>query len=362
MCTGQIDFLEKTQNGYLDLYSGTEEIQDETSLSTDTRSSWLYEAAAEDFIREHAAKGTSQPFFLYFAQQDPHTPLEAPEYFLESEPCASISDETRQVYCGMLRCIDTSVEGIIATLGENGYYDNTLFVFAGDNGGAPKNGGYNYPLRGSKGTLFEGGIRQASFMWGQMLPRDVLGTTYDGQISLTDWFPTFMSIATAGMWHPNYFYELDGVDLFTALYSGGKSPRNETLLNVIDSAGGIRVGDWVYLEGVKDDGWYPQPDARLGALPMRQSNLTQLRGDCVTVSWNNKTKGWEGDGCNYLFNVAEDVDEQYNVADDYPDLVAVMSAKLAAYAAQAVDYNVDTDKQDAAYDQAAATGYWGPWL
>lgn len=157
-------------------------------------------------------------------------------YFLESEPCVNIADETRQTYCGMMRCIDTSIEGIMAALSETGKYYNTLFVFAGDNGGAPKNGGYNYPLRGSKGTLFEGGIRQASFMWGKMLPDEVVGTTYSGAISLTDWFPTFMSIATAGMWRPNYFYELDGVDVYQSIVAGGVSPRNETLLNIIDDA------------------------------------------------------------------------------------------------------------------------------
>jgi len=261
----------------------------------------------------------------------------------------------------MMRCIDTSVEGIMATLSETGYYDDTLFVFAGDNGGAPKNGGYNYPLRGSKGTLFEGGIRQASFMWGTMLPESVLGTTFDGAISLTDWFPTFLSIATAGMWRPNYFYTMDGVDMSQALYYGGQGPRNETLLNIIDEAGGLRMGNWTYLEGVKDDGWYPQPDES-GALAMQQSNITKLRGDCESVTWNNKTQLYEGDGCNYLFNVYTDVLQETNLADDYPDIVAEMSAKLAVYASEAVDYNVDSDKTDAASEQAAETGYWGPWV
>ena len=39
-----------------------------------------------------------------------------------------------------------------------------------------------------------------------------------------------------------------------------------------------------------------------------------------------------------------------------------MSARLAVYAAEAVDYNVDSDKTDAAKEQAAETGYWGPWM
>lgn len=66
--------------------------------------------------------------------------------------------------------------------------------------------------------------------------------------------------------------------------------------------GGIRMGNWVYLEGVSADGWYPQPDES-GLIAMKQSNLTQLRGDCDSVTFNNKTGGWEGDSCSYLFNV-----------------------------------------------------------
>ena len=51
----------------------------------------------------------------YWALQDPHTPLSSPDYFLESEPCVDVEDETRQVYCGMLRCIDTSVEALMVS-------------------------------------------------------------------------------------------------------------------------------------------------------------------------------------------------------------------------------------------------------
>ena len=64
----------------------------------------------------------------------------------------------------------------------------------------------------------------------------------------------------------------------------------------------------------------------------------------------------------YLFNVVEDPTEQTNLYSSYPDLAASMSALLAEFAAEAVDYNTDSDKEDAASQQAAATGYWGPWV
>lgn len=46
-----------------------------------------------------------------------------------------VTDGTRKVYCGMLRCIDVAVEDLMVALHENYYYDNTLVIFAGDNGG-----------------------------------------------------------------------------------------------------------------------------------------------------------------------------------------------------------------------------------
>ena len=42
----------------------------------------------------------------------------------------------------------------MTALGQSGMYENTVFIFVGDNGGSPKDGGYNYPLRGTKGRKF----------------------------------------------------------------------------------------------------------------------------------------------------------------------------------------------------------------
>ena len=74
VCSGAMSFTEKTNDGYLDLWNGTEVISDDR-LSEDIRSSWIYDAGAEDFIRSHGQKQGNQPFFLYYAQQDPHSPV-----------------------------------------------------------------------------------------------------------------------------------------------------------------------------------------------------------------------------------------------------------------------------------------------
>ena len=72
-------------------------------------------------------------------------------------------------------------------------WNNTLLIVTTDNGGARDEGGYNWPLRGEKGSLWEGGVRGVGFVHGNMLQRT--GVTCNELFHVTDWYPTLLYLA-----------------------------------------------------------------------------------------------------------------------------------------------------------------------
>ena len=116
--------------------------------------------AVQEWVTAQLAARPDAKTFAYVAHQAVHGPNEVPARYInaECEALVPASHPTRLIYCGMVRAMDESVRNITRTYEQLGILNNTLIILSTDNGGQPTAGGYNYPLRGNKGTAFEGGV------------------------------------------------------------------------------------------------------------------------------------------------------------------------------------------------------------
>lgn len=134
------------------------------------------------FIRENK----DRPFFLYLAHMYVHLPLYAPERFLRQSENGP--------YGAAVECIDWAASVLLDEIKVLGLDENTLIVFTSDNGSRGKDeGGSNAPLRGGKGTTWEGGQRLPCIMrWPGKIPA---ATECNGMALSMDFLPTFAELA-----------------------------------------------------------------------------------------------------------------------------------------------------------------------
>ena len=127
----------------------------------------------------HAASVQTKPLFMYLAYQSVHSPDEAPQELIDRFN-ATMAWAQRRTFGGMVTALDDGVGAVVATLKERGMYGNTLIVFSTDNGGPAdgfnSNWACNWPLRGMKRTLYEGGIRATGFVHGAGLMPSAIGS------------------------------------------------------------------------------------------------------------------------------------------------------------------------------------------
>lgn len=179
-----------------------------------------------DRLSNEAAKWIGEqkekPFFLYLAYNAPHTPMQAPELALAR--FSHIPDKKRRTYAAMVSVMDQGIGRVLKAIDDAGLTKNTLVAFLSDNGGPEtQNASINTPLRGSKGTMFEGGIRVPFLLsWPGTLPT---GKTDDRPVIALDLSVTALHLAKAPV-----DGALDGANLMPYL-TGGKlgEPVHEAL-------------------------------------------------------------------------------------------------------------------------------------
>ncbi len=237
-----------------------------------------YTREAEGFIR----RSKDRPFFLYLPHSSVHFPLYPGADWAGKSPNGLYSDWVEET--------DWSVGRIFETLRELGLEQRTLVLFTSDNGGT--NRGSNAPLKGHKASTWEGGVRVPTIVW---WPGKIpAGTSSDAITGMFDVLPTFAKLAGAKL--PER--RLDGLDISPLLLGAeGAKGHGHFLFYYGLNLQAVRVGRWkLMLEGANAPFRSEQPKKEA---PLR------------------------------LFDLETDVGESVNVANQNPEIVKQLLAKVA---------------------------------
>lgn len=272
------------------IYRGDQPIK-ESAYLTDA-----FGREAVSFIDRHAGK----PFFLYLAFNAVHTPMEATRDRLTKFD--SIADQRRRTNAAMTFAMDEAIGQVLNKLRDAGLEENTLVFFFSDNGGptmpgTTTNGSSNAPLRGSKRTTLEGGIRVPFVIrWPGHVPA---GEVRDEKIIQLDIAPT--ALAAAGK--PDESAKFDGVNLLPLLLGESDENPHETLYWRFGDQMALRHGDWKLVR-------YDLAADTAGA-----RGVTEVR----------------------LYNLAEDIGEGHDLAADNPAKVKELTELWDAWDSQLVE-------------------------
>ncbi|XP_066502574.1 arylsulfatase I [Hoplias malabaricus] len=297
------------------------------------------------------------PLFLFISLQAVHTPLRPPKSYIY--PYRSMGNVPRRKFAAAVSVVDEAVHNITYALRQFGYYRDSVLIFSSDNGAQPFTGGSNWPLRGRKGTYWEGGVRAVGFVHSPLLRRRRRVST--ALLHITDWYPTLLRLAGGD---PSRDLGLDGYDIWPVLSEGWESPRSEILHNIDplhrraqgswaagkelwDTAiqAAIRVGDWKLLTGDPGHGDWVPPQV-LPSFPGTWWNLERRNGEELKSVW--------------LFNITADPCERNDLADLRPDVVRTLLTRLVFYNRTAVPVRYPPD--DPRADPARNGGAWVPWV
>jgi len=259
-------------------------MRDQTAVKTTHYLTDEFSDEAVRFVERHKA----EPFFLYLAYNAPHSPQQASEKYLARFP--DIKNEKRRTYAAMVSAVDDGVGRVLGKLRELDLDQNTLVVYLSDNGGPSDNGSDNHPLRGGKGSPWEGGIRVPfAAQWPGHIPN---GLIYANPIISLDIFATIAALAKAPV---DPARPLDGVNLIP--YLTGANPGNPH--------------EAIYLR-MFDKGAYAVVD--------REFKLVI------------NAKGGPAE----LYNLRLDIGEKNNIAGSSPEQLGALEKKRAAWDAKLV--------------------------
>ena len=251
---------------------------------------------AVEFIQRH--NGT--PFFLYLAFNAPHSPFIAKQSMKDS--VSHMRNEAQQLYAAMCISMDENIGRVLSELDKQGLRENTLVVFASDNGPASTKTLHDWglapdpidcpvellgsagELNGGKASTWEGGVRVPCIIsWPDQLQR---GGVYTNPVSTLDFYPTFCAAAKAKVPAGTV---LDGTNLLPYIRNGKPETPHEKLFWFYNGQRAMRQGKW----------------------KLRISGAKQT-----------------------LYDLEADIGEQVDLARKYPEILQRMEKDLSAFCEQ----------------------------
>ncbi len=280
----------KSRYPELALIDGNEKAGEIRTLTDQDKLTTMYTERAVGFIE----KNKHQPFFLYVPHSMPHVPLGVSDKFR--------GKSEQGIYGDVIMEIDWSVGQILDTLKECGLDDNTLVIFASDNGpwlNFGKHAGSAGPLREGKGTMWEGGDRVPCVMrWPAVINR---GRVCEKIVSTIDFLPTFAAITGAAL--PKK--KIDGVNILPLLKGErGAEPRDHFFYYYGRELRAVRQGKWKL--------HFPHE--------YRSYENVEPRNDGNGGPYGKGRTGLE------LYDLESDVGERKDLAAEHPEIVKRLSA------------------------------------
>ncbi len=251
-----------------------------------------YTEEAVKFIRDHRQK----PFFLYFPHTAVHTPLHPGDNFRGKSANGNFGDWVEEV--------DWSVGQVLESIRESNLSERTLVIFTSDNGPwltQGKNGGEAGPLRGGKGSTWEGGVREPTIAWwpGKIAP----GSACDAVAGNIDFLPTFVSLAGGKVPTDR---KIDGRDFSPLLLGASReSQRDAHYYYHGNKLEAVRSGPWKLALGPQGEGRGKNGDAP----------------DALASGVR-------------LYNLDEEIGERTNLAAKHPEIVSRLQKLVDAMVAE----------------------------
>ncbi|GMI01213.1 hypothetical protein TrLO_g9509 [Triparma laevis f. longispina] len=339
----------------------------------------VFGEAAVNIINNHADEDPDKPLFLYLAFQGVHSGGgTTPQKYLDLNKNLT---NPRLNFAGMLTAVDSAIKNVTESLKDNGLFDNTIIVFSTDNGG-PVDGGdavgsTNWPLRGGKHTIWEGGIRGVGFVTGG--EDTVLNNSnnndgdgdYNHLMNGVDWLPTIVGF---GGGSAENIEGIDGVSHYEALINSPSSttPRDSFYIGHYDANNddsfvggrGVRWDDvendrrWKMIEQIKEGknvpSWYSSENCA------QSDDATSTKPCCGPKNGCEETNP----SGTFLFDVLADPSESQDLSNQFPDIVTKLRAMADDFEEGQIEEGppLEVECGDAVMgmdDVANAT--WQPW-